>query len=50
MGPDGASLGIELTGNEYTVKADLDMGMCDPNEVEAPSCPTAVGKLEGQIR
>ena len=50
MGPDGASLGIELTGNEYTVKADLDMGLCDPNEVEAPSCPTAVGKLEGQIR
>lgn len=50
MGPDGASLGIELTGNDYTVKADLDMGLCDPNEVEAPPCPTAVGKLEGQIR
>ena len=26
------------------------MGLCDPNEVEAPSCPTAVGKLEGAIR
>jgi hypothetical protein len=50
MGPDGASLGIELSGNETTVSLDMDMGLCDPNEVEAPDCPTAVGKLEGEIR
>ena len=50
MGPDGASLGIELTGNDMTVSLDMDMGLCDPNEVEAPACPTAVGKLEGLIR
>ena len=50
MGADGAEMGIELTGDEYSVKADIDMGLCDPNEVEAPSCPTAVGKLDGQIR
>ena len=49
-GPDGASMGIELTGNDISVSADIDMGLCDPNEVEAPSCPTAVGKLEGLIR
>ena len=49
-GPDGASVGIELTGNDISVSADIDMGLCDPNEVEAPSCPTAVGKLEGLIR
>jgi hypothetical protein len=50
VGRDGASLGIELSGNEFTVKADVDMGLCDPNEVEAPECPTAVGRLQGQIR
>lgn len=50
MGPDGASLGIELSGNDMTVSLDMDMGLCDPNEVEAPACPTAVGKLEGLIR
>jgi hypothetical protein len=50
LGPDGANLGIELSGNGMTIKADVDLGLCDPNEVEAPSCPTAVGKLEGQIR
>ena len=50
MGPDGASLGIELSGNDMTVSLDMDMGLCDPNEVEAPDCPTAVGKLEGLIR
>ena len=49
-GPEGASVGIELTGNDISVSADIDMGLCDPNEVEAPSCPTAVGKLEGLIR
>jgi hypothetical protein len=50
MGPDGASLGIELSGNGTTVSLDMDMGLCDPNEVEAPECPTAVGKLAGEIR
>jgi hypothetical protein len=50
LGPDGASMGIELTGNEYTVRVDIDMGLCDPNEVEAPACPTAVGRLAGEIR
>jgi len=32
------------------VKVDIDMGLCDPNEVEAPGCPTAVGRLAGEIR
>ena len=50
LGPDGASMGIELTGNEFSVSVDIDMGLCDPNEVEAPSCPTAVGRLQGKIR
>jgi hypothetical protein len=50
LGPDGASMGIELTGNEFSVKVDIDMGLCDPNEVEAPACPTAVGRLAGEIR
>jgi len=50
LGPDGASMGIELTGNEFSVKVDIDMGLCDPNEVEAPGCPTAVGRLAGEIR
>jgi hypothetical protein len=50
VGPDGASMGIELSGNELTIKADIDLGLCEPNEVEAPDCPTAVGRVQGKIR
>jgi hypothetical protein len=50
LGPDGGAVGIELTGNGTSIKLDMDMGLCDPNEVEAPECPTAVGRLDGKIR
>jgi hypothetical protein len=50
LGPDGASVGIEVSGNNTSVKVDMDLGLCEPNEVEAPDCPTAVGKLDGKIR
>jgi hypothetical protein len=50
LGPDGATMGIDVTGNGVTVSVDIDMGLCDPNEVEAPGCPTAVGRLPGEIR
>jgi hypothetical protein len=48
-GPDGLGIGIELSGREFTVKVDLDFG-CAPEGVQAPSCPTAVGRLQGEIR
>jgi hypothetical protein len=48
-GPGGASLGIDLTGNGITISLNMDLGVCDPNEVEAPSCPTAAGQLDGRI-
>jgi hypothetical protein len=50
LGPDGAEMGIEVTGNDTSIKVDMDLGLCEPNEVEAPDCPTAVGKLDGKIR
>jgi hypothetical protein len=50
VGSEGAQLGIELTGNEFTLTAELDFGACEPNEVEAPQCPTAAGQLSGEIR
>jgi hypothetical protein len=50
LGPDGAEVGIEVTGNDMSIKVDMDLGLCEPNEVEAPDCPTAVGKLDGTIR
>ena len=50
VGPDGASLGIELRGNEFTVSVDINLGICEPNEVQAPQCPSAVGRLDGEIR
>jgi hypothetical protein len=50
VGSDGAQLGMELTGNEFTLSAELDFGACEPNEVEAPQCPTAAGQLSGEIR
>ena len=50
LGPDGATMGIDVTGNGFSVSVDIDMGLCDPNEVEAPGCPTAVGRLAGEIR
>ena len=50
LGADGAAIGLELSGNGFTVKADMDFGACEPNEVEAPQCPTAVGRLQGELR
>jgi hypothetical protein len=50
IGPDGADVGIVVEGNDTSIKVDLDLGLCEPNSVEAPDCPTAVGKLEGKIR
>jgi hypothetical protein len=50
LGGDGAGMVMELSGHGFSVKVDLDLGLCDPNEVEAPSCPTAAGRLEGKIR
>ncbi len=50
LGSEGAGMVMELSGNGFSVKLDMDLGFCEPNEVEAPSCPTAVGKLEGKIR
>ncbi len=50
LGSEGAGLALELSGNGLTVKADLDFGACEPNEVEAPACPTAAGQLRGKIR
>jgi hypothetical protein len=50
LGPEGAGLVMELSGKGMSVKLDMDMGLCDPNEVEAPQCPTAVGRLQGEIR
>ena len=50
LGPDGAAMVLELSGNGMTVTLDLDLGLCDPNELEAPQCPTAAGQLDGQIR
>jgi hypothetical protein len=50
LGSDGARLNMELTGNEFTLTAALDFGACEPNEVEAPQCPTAAGQLKGEIR
>jgi hypothetical protein len=50
LGPDGAALGLEMTGSGFTVKADFDFGSCEPNQVEAPDCPTAAGRLQGKIR
>ena len=47
LGSDGAQLGMELTGNEFTITATLDFGACEPNEVEAPTRPTAAGQLNG---
>jgi len=46
----GAEMGIELTGNGFTITAELDFGACEPNQVEAPHCPTAAGRLQGEIR
>ena len=46
----GAEMGIELNGNGLTITASLDFGACEPNEVEAPQCPTAAGRLQGEIR
>jgi hypothetical protein len=50
LGPDGGSVGIDVSGNGTSVKVDMGLGLCDPNELEAPDCPTAAGKLEGKIR
>jgi hypothetical protein len=50
LGPEGAGMAIELSGNGMSVKVDMDLGLCDPNEVEAPQCPTSVGRLQGEIR
>ena len=50
LGPEGAGMVMELSGNGMSVKLDMDLGLCDPNEVEAPACPTAVGRLQGEIR
>jgi hypothetical protein len=49
VGADGAAMAMELSGHGLTVKLDLDFG-CDPEDVQAPSCPTAVGRLRGEIR
>lgn len=49
-GPDGAALGIDLSANGTTVSVDVDLGLCEPNEVEAPACPVATGQLDGRIR
>jgi hypothetical protein len=46
----GQSRDLELSGQGFTVNADLDFGACEPNEVEAPRCPTAVGQLQGELR
>ena len=45
-----SGIAIELSGNGFTIRADLDFGACEPNEVEAPQCPTAAGRLEGALR
>jgi len=50
MGPDGATLGIDLEGNGLTISVDINPGLCEPDRVEAPDCPTAAGQLDGQIR
>jgi hypothetical protein len=50
IGAEGAGMVMELSGHGFTVKVDLDFGACEPNEVEAPSCPTAAGRLDGKIR
>lgn len=50
LGPDGGSVGIDVSGNGTSVKVDMGLGLCDPNELEAPDCPTAVGRLDGKIR
>ena len=50
LGPEGAAMALEMSGNGFTIKADLDFGACEPNEVEAPQCPTAAGRLQGELR
>jgi hypothetical protein len=50
LGPDGESMDIGVSRGEYTISVDVNLGLCDPNEVEAPDCPTAAGQLDGQIR
>jgi hypothetical protein len=49
LGPEGAAMAMEMSGQGLTVKLDLDFG-CEPESVQAPSCPTAVGRLPGEIR
>jgi hypothetical protein len=50
LGAEGAGMVMQLSGHGFSVKLDLDFGACEPDQVEAPDCPTAVGKLEGKIR
>jgi hypothetical protein len=42
-------IGVDLTGPEFRVELDLNFG-CEPQELQAPRCPTAVGRLQGEIR